>query len=93
MLQLEQRMLPAPAAPAFSVPVVIEKPAALVAIPAPAPLVETSPGVFTDTATGETFGTAKPEKPADTQADELEKYRRIAEQREAERIDKRFRTA
>ena len=85
--------LPAPAAPVFAVPVVIEKPAALVAIPAPAPLVETSPGVFTDTATGESFGTPKVEKPADTQADELEKYRLIAEQREAERLEKRFSAA
>jgi transposase InsO family protein len=86
--------LPAPAAPVFAVPVVIEKPAALVAIPAPAPLVEISPGVFTDTATGETFGTPKPKKPTDTQAaEESEKYRRIAEQREAERIAKRFRAA
>lgn len=85
--------LPATVASVFAVPVVIEKPAAIVAIPAPAPLVETSPGVFIDTATGEVFGTAKPEKPANTQMDELEKYRLIAEQREAERIDKRFRTA
>ena len=85
--------LPAPAAPAFAVPVVIEKPAALVVIPAPAQLVETSPGVFTDMATGENFGTPKADKPADTQADELEKYRLIAEQREAARLEKRFNAA
>lgn len=85
--------LPAPAAPVFAVPVVIEKPAALISLPAPAPLVETSPGVFTDTATGESFGTPKAEKPADPQADELEKYRLIAEQREAERLAARFRVA
>ena len=89
-----QQTLPAPIITAQSAPlIIIEKPAALVDIPAPAPLVETSPGVFIDTATGEVFGTAKPENPVDTQAEELEKYRRIAELREAERIDKRFRAA
>ncbi len=85
--------LPAPAAPVFAVPVVIEKPAAPIDMPAPAPLVETSPGVFTDTATGENFGMPKADKPADTQADELEKYRLIAEQREAARLEKRFNAA
>jgi hypothetical protein len=86
-----QQALPAPIVTAQSAPlIIIEKPAALVTIPAPAPLVEISPGVFTDTATGESFGTPKAEKLANTQADEYEKYRQIAEQREAERLAARF---
>ncbi len=60
--------LPAPTAP-FSVPVIIEKPAATITAPESPKLKELSPGVWYDPETGETFGKGKPVK-QDSTADE-----------------------
>lgn len=54
-------------------------------------LKELSPGVWYDPATGETFGKGKPAKQSnETDENSLEKLRRIKEEREAERLAKRF---
>lgn len=85
--------LPAPSAP-ISVPVLIEKPAAPVIAPEPPKLKELSPGLWYDPETGETFGKGKAVKQADESNDDaFENLRRIKEQREAERLAKRFGTA
>lgn len=85
--------LPAPAAP-LSVPVVIEKPAAQALPPEPAKLKELSPGIWYDPETGETFGNGKAKKQDEESSDEaIKNLLRIKEQREAERLKKRFGTA
>jgi hypothetical protein len=75
-------------------PVVIEKPATPATPPEPPKLKELSPGVWYDPATGETIGSGKPAKQSnEAEADTLEKLRRTKEQRDAERLQKRFGTA
>ena len=75
-------------------PVVIEKPATPATPPEPPKLKELSPGVWYDPEKGETFGKGKPVKQSnETDADALEKLRRTKEQRDAERLQKRFGTA
>lgn len=84
--------LPAPA-PLSIQSVVIEKPAAPITTPEPSKLKELSPGVWYDPATGKTFGIGKPVKQGnEVGTEDLENLRRIKEQREAERLAKRFGT-
>ena len=80
-------LLPAP-------PVVIEKPAAPVALPEPPKLIGLSPGIWKDSETGKIIGKGKPAKQGnEADADALERLRRTKEQRDAERLQKRFGTA
>lgn len=83
--------LPAPAAPVFAVPVVIEKPAATITAPESPKLKELSPGVWYDPETGETFGKGKLVK-QDSTADEgaIERLLLIQEKRAADRLKQRF---
>jgi len=75
-------------------PVVIEKPAAPATPPEPPKLKELSPGVWYDPENGTTLGKGKAVKQNnEADADEVAKYQRIKEQREAERLQKRFGTA
>lgn len=74
--------------------VVIEKPTTP-NLPQDSPrLKELSPGMWYDPATGETYGNGKPAKQSnEAEADALEKLRRTKEQRDTERLKKRFGTA
>lgn len=86
--------LPAPAAPLSIQSVAIEKPASQ-ATPAELPkLKELSPGVWYDPEQGKTIGKGKPAKQSnEADAEAIENLRRTKEQREADRLQKRFGTA
>lgn len=86
--------LPAPGAAPLSIhSVVIEKPAAPVALPEPPKLIGLAPGVWQDSETGVIVGKGKPVKQSnEADANALEKLRRTKEQRDAERLQKRFGT-
>jgi transposase InsO family protein len=85
--------LPTPAAPLSIQSVTIEKPATPVMPSEPPKLKELSPGVWYDPEQGKTIGKGKSAKPTSQLDDEsIEKYRRIKEARESERM-KRFGTA
>lgn len=86
-------VLPAPAAPLSIQSITIEKPATPVMPSEPPKLKELSPGMWYDPEQGKTIGKGKPAKPTSQLDDEaIEKYRRIKEARESERM-KRFGTA
>jgi putative transposase len=74
--------------------VVIEKPAIPTTPPIESKLKELSPGVYYDPETGETIGKGKPTKMSnEPSAEEIEEFKRRKEQRDAERLAKRFGTA
>lgn len=80
-----------PVAPLSIQSVVIEKPTTPAMPPQAPKLKELSPGVWYDPEQGKTFGKGKPVKQSnEADAEALEKLRRIKEQREAERLQKRF---
>ncbi len=83
--------LPTPAASLSIQSVVIEKPSTPAIQPELPKLKELSPGLFYDPATGQTVGKGKPPQPNNLSESEVEKYQRIREEREAERM-KRFGT-
>lgn len=73
--------------------VVIEKPATPATPPDAPRLKELSPGVWYDPETGETYGNGKLVKQSnEPSAEKIEALKRIKEQREAERLAKRFGT-
>lgn len=98
MKQASPAALPAPVNSCASLPaplpVVIEKPAKPVAQPELSRLVELAPGVWQDSDNGKIIGKGKPAKQSnEADADALERLRRTQEQRDVERLQKRFGTA
>ena len=84
--------LPAPAASQTIQSIVIEKPSTPAIQPELPKLKELSPGLFYDPATGQTIGNIKHIKQKNQlNDDDIEKYKRISEEREAKRL-KRFGT-
>lgn len=83
--------LPAPADHLSIQSVTIEKPVTPATPPEQPKLKELSPRIWYDPTTGQTIGNGLPTKPNGLNESEVEKYQRIREEREAERL-KRFGT-